>query len=235
MQPIYHRLFARILRRTVRGFVPRPFRLGFDYNIACMEGRCETEVMLAERLGSNTGTALDIGANEGLYTYRLSRLYERVHAFEIHPGLAQRLSALAPPNVTVHHTGLSSRAGTDLLRVPRIRNRELLGWASLEIDNCDGAESYDTLEVEIAPLDSQSIHYVKFIKADVEGHEFELMIGAEQTIRSNMPNILIEIRDANLERMRKLLKGWDFVEVPIESRLRRHGSPGNYLFSPSAA
>ena len=169
-------LLARGLKRYLGPAVPPRLRLAFDYQLAQLDG-CEPELALLHQLGPNRGTAIDAGANEGLFTYRLSTLYNRVHAFEINPTLADRLRRLVPSKVSVYPVGLSSREGSGTLYTPYYHGRPLHGWAGLELWNCPTAERHTESVVSVRPLDSFGFDDVSFLKVDVEGHELELLTG----------------------------------------------------------
>jgi FkbM family methyltransferase len=229
--PSVRNLIARGLRRCLGPGVPSRARLAFDYRVARVAG-CEPELALLHRLGANRGTAIDAGANQGLFTYRLAGLYDRVHAFEINPALAGRLSRLAPWNVTVHPFGLSSRAGSNKLFTPIYRGRLLDGWASLERGNCPGAERYVESPVTVRPLDSFGLEGITFLKADVEGHEVELLAGARETLRRNRPVVLVEIKEANLTAVRAAFAEMGYAARPFAELTGAAGSAGNFLFLP---
>src|SRR5258705_8667895 len=48
----------------------------------------EPELMLLSELLSG-GTAVDVGANQGVYAFALSQIASEVHAFEAHPDFAK--------------------------------------------------------------------------------------------------------------------------------------------------
>jgi hypothetical protein len=50
-------------------------------------------------------------------------------------------------------------------------------------------------EVRATTLDSFDFDNIGFIKIDVEGHELEVLQGAEQTIRRNTPTLMVEIEE----------------------------------------
>ena len=102
--------------------MPPRLRLAFDYQLARLDG-CEPELTGLERIGPNRGTAIDAGANEGLFTYRLGTLYGRVYAFEINPALAGRLGRLVSSRTSVFPVGLSSRAGSATMYTPYYHGR----------------------------------------------------------------------------------------------------------------
>ena len=49
-------------------------------------------------------------------------------------------------------------------------------------------------------MDNISINNIGFIKIDVEGHELEVINGAKETIKNNMPVLLVEIEKRHSKR-----------------------------------
>lgn len=88
-----------------------------------------------DRLGPNQGVALGVGANEGLFSFRLAQLYDSVHAFEINPGITSLLRAYRNPKIELHEVGLSDKATSTTLYIPVVRGLQLDGRASLHADN----------------------------------------------------------------------------------------------------
>ncbi len=230
--PSLRNLVARAVNRGCGPVVPARNRLAFNYLVARVGG-CEPELIAIDRLGPNRGVAIDAGANEGLFTYRLARLYERVHAFEINPTLANRLSALAPRNVTVHPIGLSSRSGTATLFTPFFHGRPLTGWASLDPDNCPSSEHILQTEVSVRPLDTLEFDNVTFLKADVEGHELDLLTGARETIRRNRPVVLLEVKAKNVGAVNAFFSGLGYSERALKSLAGIAGTEENHIFVPA--
>ena len=224
-------LAVRGLRTIVGPFVPQRLRLPFQYRLARLDG-CEPELSQLHRLGPNRGVAIDAGANEGLFSYRLARLYDRVHAFEINPVLASQLRQWRSRRLEVHPVGLSSREGGGTLYTPFFRGRRLNGWASLEPGNCPNAERYEETKVIVRPLDSFELQGVTFMKADVEGHEQELLAGAQETIRRNRPVVLLEVKPPNRDAVRKFFEQLGYGERRLRDLIGIEGSEENYIYVP---
>lgn len=87
----------------------------------------ELEYFLLNLLADPSRTAIDVGANEGIYAGRLSQLCSSVHCFEPNPWVAARLRAKLRPSVTVHEAAASSRSGIGELRIPYIGEVEMHG------------------------------------------------------------------------------------------------------------
>jgi len=138
--------------------------------------------------------SLDVGANNGVYTYALAKLSRRVEAFEPVPDCARTIAAFGAPNVVVHEVALSSRNGTRELFVPRDPGVVHTGLASFTRPN--GA--FEAVRVSVRTLDDYSFDDVSFIKIDVEGHELDVLRGARETVARSSPILLIEVEQRHL-------------------------------------
>jgi FkbM family methyltransferase len=132
---------------------------------------------------------VDVGANHGLYSYVLSRLGHEVVAFEPQPWCAETLKAWARGRVRVYDVGLSDHAGTFGLHIPSAGGVRFTGHATFDAI----ADPGETVQVPVLRLDDFELPGLTFVKIDVEGHEMQVLAGAEQTIKRAMPVLLIEI------------------------------------------
>jgi FkbM family methyltransferase len=136
-------------------------------------------------------TVLDVGANIGLVTLRLSKRVGSsgtVHAFEPNPAIADRLAASLRAsnarNVKLHRIALGDVRGTAQLHIP---NRNA-GMASLVdgrfVDN-------ETCEVAVCCLDDLELGTIDFIKIDVEGFEENVLRGFSRALQHHPPKIIL--------------------------------------------
>lgn len=195
----YNRLILQI-DHVLSAVVPDRFRVPIHHFTQRNSGACDPMI---RRLPSllRGGTALDIGANQGLYSYEMARHVAHVVAFEPQPIHARRLAAYARhfrQPITVHQLGLSDRESTIELRVPFVNvglgKTYLTGLASMEVD----FEQFDSFVVDVQRLDDFDLSDVTFVKIDVEGHESRVLDGATQTIARHRPRMLIEIEQRHL-------------------------------------
>lgn len=157
----------------------------------------EPELLRLEQWVPRDRLALDIGANCGIYTWRLARLARQVHAFEPQAILAKRLKR-AVPNAVVHACALSDRVGMTELRMPVADGTAYYGWGTIEPANRLAAVRHDAVRkvnVPLRRLDDLDFDDVGFVKLDVEGHELAVLRGAENTLRRCGPTILLEADD----------------------------------------
>jgi len=121
--------------------------------------------------------------------------------------------------VEIYQTGLSDAPGEFKLHIPYIKNIELHGWASLESDfsgrtwNGQPITKVQTVIVPVSKLDDfNQLGKIGFVKIDVEGHEFSTLKGAENLIRRDLPNLLVEIEQRHLNEPIELIFNW-LVEI----------------------
>lgn len=188
------RLAQRI--QGIEKLAPRAWRLPLRYHGQRLVGGFEPEMALLERLVPKRSVALDIGANHGIYAYALSRLSPEVHCFEPLAECCRYIQDHHAANITVHNAALADRTGELELHVPIIGGRAVYTRASL--DRPDGPS--ESRRVEVRTLDSYGLTNVGFIKIDVEGLEASVLRGAEHTLQTYHPNLLIETDRARHNR-----------------------------------
>jgi FkbM family methyltransferase len=183
-------------------------------------------------------TVMDIGCHKGAYLYWMQQrvgVTGNVIAFEPQPTLHNYLSNIindvqSYSNVKLYPYALSNKAGLLNFYVPKGKNETSPG-ASLNTQKNE-QEDCTTLQVEVKRVDdfiTEVGNKLSFIKIDVEGHELELLQGAQQTLNKYHPIVLIELeaRHCSKERVNEVFafittmgyKGYFFNEhdlLPIE-------------------
>lgn len=181
-------------RNLLFKLLPAQFHLPGNYFYMKCRGALEEELFILEELVPDGKVCIDIGANDGVYTYRLSKLCEQVEAFEPQPGCSELLKSYGAPNVRVHCCALSDTPGLLDLHIPSVNGRVNSGYATFG----NVSEEHLTLRVPVRRLDDFNFENVSFIKIDVEGHESRVVAGATETILRERPIILIEIEQRHL-------------------------------------
>ena len=105
-------------------------------------------------------------------------------------------------NVSTYNIGLSNKTGEDVLYVPLGSNGERGGLnciaknpnGRLNIKNCDKIK-IKTDTIDNLFLDKK----VDFIKLDIEGFEYYVLLGGLETIKKYKPYILIEYMPYNMK------------------------------------
>ncbi len=158
------------------------------------------EMLLLGRLLQRDSVLVDVGANVGVFTlYGAKRVPNgAVHSFEPsrhHLGrLKRNIAANGFANVTVNDVGLSDRAAERTLAIPpRGDGLHNTGGASFFGVGADSG----TEEVRTVRLDDyvaeRNLARLDAMKIDVEGAEFEVLRGAEETLRRFRPTVLMEV------------------------------------------
>lgn len=141
--------------------------------------------------------AVDIGANVGLWSRLMVMDFDKVTAIE--PIAEHR--ACFKRNVEgaeLLPVAVGSSPGKLRIHVPA----EHIASAYVS----DEGE-----EVDVVTIDSLGIDQIDFLKIDIEGFEYEALLGGEQTIRSTKPVIIIEQKPNQAERFGR--GQWDAVEL----------------------
>lgn len=222
LAPLKRAYYSRLLRRS--------------------DSKQEPELVALSGLVHSGDTVLDIGANIGIYTKRLSELVGpngRVISMEPLPAtfdiLRSNVRALRLRNVTCLNVAVSDHAGFVSMEVPKYDT----GWQNIyraHIVNTTGGN------VKAIFLDDtlRDLDRLDFVKCDVEGHELAVLRGATDLIQRHHPKWLVEIggdpdeTDSESWQTFQLLLGFGYrAFIPKGSELvpREKGETAiNYFF-----
>lgn len=207
---------AGMLASRARSLLPDPvFYRGVA---AAYRLRAERRLLLLNEFVPRGSTAIDAGAWWGPWTYWLSRRAASVWSFEPNPELALFLSRVVAPNVHVENVALSDRSGRGTLLAPLDVGRDALATLSTAHSE-SGAHPF---EVPLRRLDDYRLEDVRFIKIDVEGHELELLKGAEKTVARWESTLLVEIDQMLHDEPIQRIFDW-LLARGYEGRFRRRG------------
>lgn len=188
----------------------------------------------------------DIGANTGYYgILAATKFAATVHSFEPIPEHIACIKESSRINgvkdiVFTHALALGSKEESLEL--------SLSGSGSTLIKNFLGEASFPTLKVTVKTADSLNLPAPHFIKIDVEGYEWEVLQGAQKTIKNYKPICFIEIAKTFSER-NFVHKNWDDIInffQELDYKIQRNTSDGlieltdnipngvhMYLFTPN--
>jgi FkbM family methyltransferase len=153
----------------------------------------EPELAILSQLVPRGGTAIDVGANKGVFAYALADIADHVVAFEPNPDYAFFARWMLRGRAEVHGLALSDGTGRGTLYVPISDQGMVLHLAGSLKRTHSQFRKIKTYDVDIRTLDDFHLVDVRFIKADVEGSEREVLDGARSTITRDRPTILLEI------------------------------------------
>src|SRR6516164_9742556 len=131
----------------------------------------EPELAMLAKLVPRGGTAVDVGANQGFFSYALSDIADRVIAFEPNPDYAFFARWMLRGRAEVHQLALSDTSGRGTLYVPISDDGMVLHLAGNLRRTHSQFRNIQTFDVEMRTLDEFDLGGVRFIKADVEGSE----------------------------------------------------------------
>lgn len=141
------------------------------------------------------GIVIDAGANLGITAVYLSRLAEKVYAFEPVPQtysfLQETIRLNGRKNIEPVPSALGNTAGVLEMQIfPPDKS----GWNSAFVPHTDESHPVATQKVPLIRLDEfvkeRSIDRIGFLKIDVEGYELEVLRGAEGLLRASSIDVL---------------------------------------------
>lgn len=161
----------------------------------------EPEYELLDTLVKKGDWVVDVGANVGHYTKRLSELVGaegRVIAFEPVPEtfalLSSNVQHFAHKNVTLINAAVSEKMDIAGISIPTFSSG-LVNYYEAEVGGVQEGE----LSVLALTLDSLLASApVALMKIDVEGHEAQALAGMKNIIESSRPTIILETRNQEI-------------------------------------
>lgn len=179
------------------------------YDLISMQlrtGGYEPEVLeISQRLLKDCadGIVLDIGANLGSYSVPLAKNnpHLTVHAFEpqriVYYQLCANVVINSLENLHAHNFGISAEAVSLPMQMPDYSQELNIGAFSIDKDVRENEYECTTEgaveRIVLLPLDDGNHKDVRLIKIDVEGHELQVLKGAQETIKANdYPPIIFE-------------------------------------------
>jgi FkbM family methyltransferase len=153
----------------------------------------EPELAVLAKLVAPGGTAIDVGANVGFFAYALADIADCVLAFEPNPDYAFFARWMLRGRAEVRELALSDESGRGTDRGTVLH---LAGSLKRTHSQFRNVKAYD---VEVRTLDELGLVDVRFVKADVEGNEREVLDGARATIARDRPIILVELLSGTYE------------------------------------
>ncbi len=162
--------------------------------------RNSPEIRVLRKIVPSGCTAIDVGANLGLFTLYLQPLAKKVISFEPLPALVEILhEKYKGLNVEVRNLALGSEKGNLVLKTPFVGDKELHEWSSLSTDLLgktwagQAITRVEQRDVLVSTLSDEAPENVGFVKIDVEGFEEEVIEGGKEFLEKQKPNLLVEI------------------------------------------
>jgi FkbM family methyltransferase len=155
---------------------------------------------------------LDVGGHAGQFAKLFARMAPKGHVYTFEPG-SYALSILRPAirfnnlrNITILPEGLSDSPGTATLHVP-VKKSGSIGYglghiAGITKQRARRPTISDTISLTTIDrfASSENLTRLDFIKADIEGWEFRMIVGGEQTLSRFRPSLMVEVASETLAR-----------------------------------
>jgi FkbM family methyltransferase len=186
---------------------------------------------LSKEKNAFSGVAIDVGANIGNHSLYFSDYYQSVYSFEPNPRTFQvlKINSQLVKNVQCFDYGISSEN----------RSANLNVYAN-NIGHSDIADkaTQDTVPIKLSTLDAaiDADLKVKLLKIDVEGHEYQAILGSKAVIEANMPIILFEQLSSEFEngssKVISLLKSMGYSRFASVKQRTRKIQSKNFFLAP---
>jgi len=139
-------------------------------------------------------SALDIGANHGIYTKILCEKFNKVYAIEPHPyNISVLESELNRDNVVLEQKAISDFNGKIKLYIhENEHDRHTTVTSMAETGRFDHSQER-LIEVDAVTLDTFCENKkIKFIKCDIEGAEYKIFYSGKEMLERDHPTIILE-------------------------------------------
>jgi len=165
--------------------------------------------------------AFDIGANVGMYTWRMAERFQKCYSFEACPATYKTLLENTNDlnNVEVINAGICNVDGPVKLFIQHAGDGRNKGGNSLSLYVAEakkwGHDPNRSIEVPGITLDTfckeRNINNLRLIKMDIEGGENFAWQGAKETLKNNKLDIVLETHDCvNFEDLFQFFKDYGY-------------------------
>jgi FkbM family methyltransferase len=167
--------------------------------------------------------AIDIGANVGLWSKDICKIFRHAILFEPFQENVECLKKNLEKfdNFEILNVALSNFQGNTKLYF----DERSLGESTIRKHNVSNFTK--SLPVQVKMLDDYSFREIDYIKIDVQFHELEVIEGAINTLQNNNPVLCIESARRDMEELRYVKK---FVKILNKIGYRVVGESGKELF-----
>lgn len=186
--------------------LPKKYHLPILFYIKKYNQSLDPEMLYISKLLTQKRTFVDIGCNEGIFSYYFSSLFENVKSFDPVREVTKELSYLNKKKITIFNCALSDKNGEQELFIPIMdtpMDRKLFLYSHSSLESRFDLFNSDKIEkrlVKISKLDNYSFQNVDLIKIDVEGHESSVIRGSLETIKNNKPFLIVEIEQRHIKK-----------------------------------
>jgi FkbM family methyltransferase len=171
--------------------------------------RAEVDFLIAHL--SPNGAVCDVGANIGTVSIPLAKAFPGLSVFAFEPQLPifrllmRNVALNGLMSVEPYPWALGETDGVIEFATPALTTQTNFGAVGR------GSQSGDKVPVVIRRLDSFALPSLSIIKIDVEGHDLEVVRGAQETIQRDRPILFCEAHASpKTVELIRLLVQWDY-------------------------
>lgn len=182
---------------------------------ACLLRIADAHIKRLAKLGKLSGVSVDVGAHAGLWARSLVQSYER------HVPDAGKVVIAVEPDPVAYNVILNDRCGNVSPVNAAAWSHDTELWLTGRGVKAYVGNDEDGIPVDGVLIDSIVHRAVDVLKIDVEGAEYEVLLGARDVFRkSSNLLVLVEICKGHLERfgrtpgdVRRLLKSYGYFPL----------------------
>jgi len=180
---------------------------------------------------------VDVGGCLGSFAWLFNYVWPGVEIHTCEPAsinydyLVRNLASYS--NVHPHNIGLSDRAQRMTIAMPSTEQKEFMNYfkgKNTGIMSVYGETDIHRCEADFYPLDDV-IDECDLIKVDAEGHDYQVMLGAQRLMRECRPLLMLELQPANFKLSGNKLD--DYLGLLEKYNYKAMGSfAGNVAYVP---
>ena len=175
-------------------------------------------------LANENSIIFDVGANIGSTVLQFAQKSKNGFVYGFEPDklnyqrAMENISLNSFPNIKVYNFGI----GDQDYKLKLYQVNELNPGMNRILTTTDNEFPYSEIEIKILDtiVSNLLISQIDIIKIDVEGYEYHVLKGAQNTIRTYMPYLFIELDDNNLKEQEssateliELLKSYGYYTI----------------------
>lgn len=190
----------------------------------------EPELLLLPYLLKRDKLFIDVGSNKGAFLFLASKILQPdlIFGFEPNPMLFNKIRNVFK-EIKIFNCALSDKTGSAVLTIPYTEQQpdDSLGTLNTsEVNN-----NAFNFKVELKTLDTCTTEFGSkipgLIKIDVEGHELDVLKGAEALIKKHQPILIVEIEQRHhdvpvkniIENLVKQFSYTVYYFLPLQNKL----------------
>ena len=162
---------------------------------------------MLRRVIPEDGIVFDVGAHAGQFTKLFAKLAPRGFVYSFEPGTYARtilrigIRANRIRNVAILPFALGARSGVAMLSVPVKRSGSYgFGLSHIGAPDRPGEREAVAMTTLDEAAETLGVTRLDFVKADIEGYELQLILGATRTLARLKPALLLEVDPGRLAR-----------------------------------